>query len=381
MQHVYQYQSDHEISYEDIDATVRNIAHDVIRSIIQNSNTTDRKEIAQQMRKYEEFNAMQSSVTNSVGVKIRRFISQRTSSKTEKKLFFIFTEKLSSIILFAMSLLPAVEYYIEGSLLLAYYNASKTYTGVREGFSLAPFFGGFFYVNLTVMLLSYICSVTLGSLMMPVKANICKMSFYMSRLVFPLYFPIIKAVHNLKVVFCKKQTFEIYHKGILIDKEYAKIRCMFVIPKICLENIPQLIFALLLFFSDPLKKSVLNDNNSPFKSFRELAIINVSKSFISLILVSSSFATYLNVLKNFTIGIQGRVTIALSNMAFIMSRVCGIMFCLFFSSYHPDLQFYLFYLAQARTFTLRGQIPPNVIEELYQATISPAPGLFVLVTL
>ena len=88
----------------------------------------------------------------------------------------------------------------------------------------------------------------------------------------------LKAFHNIKKVFSKDQTFESYQNDILMAREYTKIRCMSSIPKICLENIPQLIFALLLFSSDPLKESIMNDNDSPFKSFKELAIVNVIKS-------------------------------------------------------------------------------------------------------
>merc|ERR1711962_1828406 len=112
-----------------------------------------------------------------------------------------------------------------------------------------------------------------------------------------------------------------YQKNILMDREYAKIRCRLLIPKTCVENIPQLIFALLFFFSDPLKESVMNDSNSPFKSLKELAIINLAKSLLSWILVSNSFATYLHILENFSVGALGRVLVALSNLAFMMSRI------------------------------------------------------------
>ena len=379
MQQIYQYRSDHEISYCDMDVTINKITQDVIRSIAQSSNSTNMKAITKDLRKHKEFSKMQSSITNSVGVKLRRFLSEK-SYKTEKKIF-LNLQNFSSLMQFAMSFLPAVEYYIEGSLLLAYYNASQTFIGIKEGFSLSPYFEGLFYFNLCIMSFAYLCSVTLGFMLMPIKANSYKVFFILARLISPIYIPFLKAVKKIKGMFCKDPTFEMYQKNILMDREYAKIRCRLLIPKTCVENIPQLIFALLFFFSDPLKESVMNDSNSPFKSLKELAIINLAKSLLSWILVSNSFATYLHILKNFSVGAVGRVLVALSNLAFMMSRISGIIFCLIFSTCYPDLQFYLFYLSQSRTFTLRSSIPSNVIEELYQATLSVAPALFVVITM
>ena len=120
MQHIHQYRSDHEVSFEDVDSIVRSIAHDVIRSIIQNSGTNDRKVISKELRKHREFSTMQSCVTNSVSVKLRRFLSTKYSSKTEKKIFVTTLERFVSLAVLFISFLPAVEYYIEGSMLLAY---------------------------------------------------------------------------------------------------------------------------------------------------------------------------------------------------------------------------------------------------------------------
>ena len=381
MQHIHQYRSDHAISFEDVDSTVRSIAHDVIRTIIQNSETNDRKVISKELRKHREFSTIQSFVTNSVSVKLRRFLSTRYSSETEKKIFVTTLERSVSLVVLFMSFLPAVEYYLEGSLLLAYYDAWQTYAGVKKGFTLAPYFQGLFYANLSVMLISYVFSVILCFVLLPAHKGNNKVLFYLARLICPLYLPILRAIHKIKLVFSKDPTFELYQENILMDKEYGKIRLMLLIPKTCLENIPQLIFALFLFMSDPLKESVIKDDSSPFKSVEELALINLTKSFISLVLVSNTFTAFLNIIKDFSLSVSGSIAISLSNLAFIISRVCGILFCLIFSTCYPDLQFYLFYLAQSRTFTLRSVITPDAIEEIYQTTISPTPAFFVLVFL
>ena len=114
MHHVYQYRLDRETYFE------TEITHNVFRSIIQNSETTDRKAISKELMKHREFSTMQSFVTNSVSVKFRKFLSIRFSSKTEKKIFVTMLERFVSLAVLFMSFLPAVEYYIEGSMLLAY---------------------------------------------------------------------------------------------------------------------------------------------------------------------------------------------------------------------------------------------------------------------
>ena len=113
--------------------------------------------------------------------------------------------------------------------------------------------------------------------------------------------------------------------------------------------------------SDPLKESVIKDDSSPFKSLKELALINLTKSFISLVLVSNSFTTFLNI-QDFALTVSGSIAITFSNLYFIISHISGILFCLIFSTSYPDLQFYLFYLAQSRTFTLRSFITPNALK-------------------
>ena len=147
MQHIHLYRSDREISFEDVDSIVRSIAHDVIRSIIQTSETMDRNVILKELRKCKEFSTMQSFVTNSVSVQLRKFVSKKYSSQTEKRIFVTSRERFLSLAALFASFLPAVEYYVEGSMLLAYYDAWQTYDNVRTGFSLAPFFQGFFYVK------------------------------------------------------------------------------------------------------------------------------------------------------------------------------------------------------------------------------------------
>ena len=128
MHHVYQYRLDRETYFE------TEITHNVFRSIIQNSETTDRKAISKELMKHREFSTMQSFVTNSVSVKFRKFLSIRFSSKTEKKIFVTMLERFVSLAVLLMSCLPAVEYYIEGSM-LSYYDAWQTYAGVKQGFS------------------------------------------------------------------------------------------------------------------------------------------------------------------------------------------------------------------------------------------------------
>eukprot|EP00092_Neocalanus_flemingeri_P095476 GFUD01121477.1.p1 GENE.GFUD01121477.1~~GFUD01121477.1.p1 ORF type:complete len:319 (-),score=41.00 GFUD01121477.1:74-940(-) len=62
-----------------------------------------------------------------------------------------------------------------------------------------------------------------------------------------------------------------------------------------------------------------------------------------------------------------------------MSRIFAITFCIIFSSCFPDIPFYLYWLSNSPVF--KDEITPFVRETLYQADISYAPAIFLIILL
>ena len=249
---LYNYRADHQIPFEAIDQEIAKISKEVVKSIVSNLGSSEREKISKVLRKSTQFNTINSYVTNSVGLKAKRFFYSRMSSENETKIHS-FWEKIKALIGLVLSFLPAFELFVELSLLWAFYDAWSIYSESQSGFSLLHHFKGLFYVNLCFMSTSYLYSVIMSFISMPISKPYG--AFVLSRFLFPIYLRLMTSVQNLKYVFFKQKCFNSHELQKILDKEHQKIICGFLIPKACLEDFPQLIISVLFFLavalSDP----------------------------------------------------------------------------------------------------------------------------------
>jgi len=379
-QQIHLYKTDHEMSFDEVEKAIKNISLNVINSVVSDHGENNPKAVSKELRKYNRFITINDYVTSSVGIKMKRSIYSHLSVENEKKLNVIAFGQVPTFFKLIFSFLTFIEYFIEISLMVAYYDAFLTLSARSSGsasrFTLGPYFEGLFYANVFVMVLAYICLVFIGCRYLPFDSK--HVPQLISRILFPFYFPVLNAIHFLKTSLFPSNDFEKYQKEQMVAHEYHKVFIKFSIIKIVTENVPQQALALLFYFSDPLTNNVLQDSSSPFSDFKQLAAVVLAKSFLSLLAVSWSITTFYNSQKHFDLGIIGRILISFSNLLFMVSRVSGVVFCLIFSSCYPDMQFYLYYLSEARTYLIRSSITPAVIEEMYKASISVVPALLVL---
>ena len=368
---LYNYRVDHQVPFEAIDPEIAKISRQVVQEIVSNLGTSERERVAKELRKSTEFQTIQSYITNSVGLKAKRFVFLQMSSTTETRLHS-FQTKFKALIEFIVSFFPAVELFIEFSLVWAFYNAWTLYSNSRSGFSLLHHFKGLFYVNLSLISASYVYFVITSFVIMPISKP--RGAFILSRLIFPIYFKIVKSVQVLKYHFTQKASYINHQEQDLVEKEYKKVLCSFLIPKACLENLPQLLIAVLFYFSIPLQNNVTESFD-----FQNLAFLSFLKSVVSIGLVARVLASFQNILKQRSLGITALLVIILSNLFFLLSRASAILFCIIFSTACPDLQWFLYHISSYRTYSARHAITPLVIEALYNATISFVPAILVVV--
>ena len=370
---LYNHRVDHQISFKTIDPEIAKISKSVVETIVSNLGTSDKEMVAKELRKSSEFKTIQSYITNSVGLKAKRFIYSRMSTRTETKVYN-FQTKFQALIGIILSFLPAFELFVELSLVWAFYDAWSIYSQSQSGFSLLYHFKGLYYVNLGFISASYIYFVIMSFIIMPISKPYG--AFILSRLLFPIYVRLVKSVQVLKYVFFKKVCYDDHQVQEILEKEHQKILSNFLVPKACLENLPQLIIALSFYLSIPLQNNVTESFD-----FQNLAFLAFLKSMVSFVIVSKVLTSFQNILKHHSLGITAFLAITLSNLLFLVSRASAILFCLIFSPVCPDLQWYLYYISSYRTYSARNAITPVVIEELYNATVSSAPVFLVLVVI
>ena len=80
---LYNYRVDHQISFKTIDPEIAKFSKSVVETIVSNLGTSEKEMVAKELRKSSEFKTIQSYITNSVGLKAKRFIYSRMSTRTE----------------------------------------------------------------------------------------------------------------------------------------------------------------------------------------------------------------------------------------------------------------------------------------------------------
>ena len=370
---LYNYRVDYQISFKAIDPEIARISKYVVETIVSNLGSSEKEKVAKELRKSTEFKTIQSYITNSVGLKAKRFVYSRMSTATETKVHS-FQTKFQALTGLILSFLPAFELFVELSLLWAFYDAWSIYSQSQSGFSLLNHFKGLFYVNLGFITASYVYFVIMSFVILPISKPYT--AFILSRFLFPIYFRLMKSVQVLKYVFFKKVCYDGHQLQEILEKEHQKILCNFLVPKACLENLPQLIIAFSFYLSIPLQNNVTESFD-----YHNLAFLACLKSIITFVMVSRVLTSFQNIQKHHSLGITAFLAITLSNLLFLLSRVSSILFCIIFSPACPDLQWYLYYISSYRTYSTRKAITPVVIEELYNATVSFAPAFLMLVVI
>ena len=102
---LYNYRVDHQISFKTIDPEIAKISKNVVETIVSNLGTSEKEMVAKELRKSSEFKTIQSYITNSVGLKAKRFVYSRMSSETETKVHS-FKTKLQALFGLVLSFFP-----------------------------------------------------------------------------------------------------------------------------------------------------------------------------------------------------------------------------------------------------------------------------------
>jgi len=377
----YNWHHTQDFNFSDFYSKMREISHEALSNAIE-EESGDSQRITDKLRENTKFTAIKNYLTNSFGLRIQRYFYETNFFRSNEKIIVHYSLLVPKTVTCLLSFFPFVEFFAEISLLLAIHSAWSS-TDSKTGFSLGNFYAGLFYTNLTLIGLSYLHAVYIGlkNSTPPRKENSIFgqwVPFILSRILFPTYFPVIKSFSSLNSFLKRYPTLEIFKQNELIDSKFGQILNQLAISKTILENIPQLIIAVLFFLSDPLKDNVIDSNNSVFQDLKTLASFVLFKSILAFSQKSWTLTKYYNSTKGDAFGIVEMLLITASNLFFVMSRVSCLIFCITFSSVYPDLQFYLFNLAQSRTWRLRNIITPVCIEEIYQSNTFFHPALIAL---
>jgi len=314
-------------------------------------------------------------VGSSVSLKLKQALIKKIMPTGEiPSNFQIIVKLIKSIIPVYIIGAIVAEYYLDIALAVGMYSAFiETDT---TGFSFSPYFLGIFLVTCLTLIISYMAMIFIGSYKtyFSIKATYQKIFYGFALILTPIFYPMCSYIFNLKRHWNTQDNFEKYLHNEVIAVQYQIILNQMTVVKTLLENMPQLCVAFLLALSEPLREKV-EKFQYPIIVFLFIYI----KPIFTIVSKAWQISTFHKNKRDRKVGLVGSILVCLSVFFCTVSRVFAVIFCIIFSSCFPDIPFFLYWLSNAGIY--QNEITPFVRETVYQANVSYAPAIFLVILL